>query len=113
MLKIKDKNIIHIIDPNDIIFCQSKGNYTFLILRDKKVLTYQSLKNLASVLYNFNSSLFFRCHNSFVVNIACILEIDIKSNKLHLDNGEVLPISKSKKKKLEIALEIFLRRNPD
>lgn len=109
MIRIKDKNIVHLIEITNIIYCQSKGNYSSITAKD----VYKSLKNIQSLITNQDSSLFFRCHKSFLVNISCISEIDIKSNELHLYNGTNLPVAKSKKKGLERALNDFLNDNHD
>jgi two-component system, LytTR family, response regulator len=112
MLGLKCKNIIHLVDLNDIIFCQSKGNYTLFVIKDKNILVYQSLTETESLLFNQDDSFFSRCHYSYIVNIHKVALLDIKENVLNLINGMKIPVSRSKIKALKEAIEKLKPMNP-
>ena len=66
IFQIRNGSIIHFIDIKNLMFCKSEGNYTMFFLKDKKVLSYQSLTSISIAL---SKHLFFRCHNSYLVNL--------------------------------------------
>lgn len=86
------------VNMDDIIFCKSNGNYTEIHLanNEKKMLS----KNLKDVEVKTNNS-FFRVHNSYVVNINYIKEF-VKNEGLYLvlQNGNTIPVSRSRKNEL-------------
>lgn len=111
MLELKCKNIIYFIDFKDIIYCQSRGNYTYFVISGKNILVYQSLKNTEFLLFTQNDSLFFRCHYSFIVNLYKIISFNNKENVLNLVNDMNIPVSRSKIKALKEALEKLKSKN--
>jgi two-component system LytT family response regulator len=108
LLKVKENNTIHLINSEEIIFCRSAGNYTQYVLRDKKVISYQSLKEIEELLCRKS---FCRCHNSFLVNLNEISEFDTKNNNLQLKGRKtILPVSKFKRHSFIKALEEFINK---
>lgn len=52
---------------------------------------------------------FVRCHNAFIVNVEKIRMINYGKNEIHLKNGDVVPISRAKKKNLkEVLAELHM-----
>jgi len=94
IIEIKDKSVIHFIPIENILYCKAEGNYTCFVLRDKKILTYKTLKQISKRLKNYN---FCRCHNSILVNLNEVIEFDIKKNIIILKNRFAVPVSLRKK----------------
>lgn len=93
-LTISGADRIDFIDPAEIIYMQSNGRYTEFILSDsnRKVLASKSLGEFQGLL---NPSLFFRIHNTYIVNLKHLLNINKKSgNYCEMTNGNSLPISR-------------------
>ncbi len=82
--------------PEDIIYCKSDGNYTTIFFKNgKKEILSKKIKDIETV---FHHDAFFRVHNSYLVNINYISEF-IKSDGQYivLENGESIPVSRTKK----------------
>ena len=88
----------------DILYCKSDGNYTHIFLKgEKKEMLSKKIKEVEAMIGNSN---FFRTHNSYLVNLACVREY-IKSDGqyLVLDDGSSVPVSRSKRNDLMQLLE--------
>jgi len=96
-LSLSGKTIF--VEPNEILYCKSDGNYTEIYFNSnkKEVLS----KKLKDVELMINNSLFYRVHNSYLVNINHIKEF-IKSDGqyLVLEDGITIPVSRSKRNDL-------------
>jgi len=82
--------------PEDIVYCKSDGNYTTIFFKDgKKEILSKKIKDMEDI---FHNNLFFRVHNSYLVNIKHITEF-VKSDGQYivLENGVSIPVSRSKK----------------
>ena len=87
------------VEPDDILYCKSDGNYTEVFFsNDKKEMISKKLKDVEAMI---NSNLFFRIHNSYLVNTNHIKEF-IKSDGQYvvLNDKISLPVSRTKKKEL-------------
>lgn len=85
--------------PEDILYCKSDGNYTTIFFKgNKKEMLSKKLKDVEGLI---NNTIFFRVHNSYLVNISYINEF-IKSDGqyLVLENGTSIPVSRAKKSAL-------------
>jgi two-component system, LytTR family, response regulator len=99
---LKSIERMHIVNFDEIIYCQSNGSYTTFCLKDKKdIVMSKNIKEYENILPQTE---FVRCHNSFIVNINQIDQIT-RDNELSLKNGERIPISIRKKDKLIEMLE--------
>ncbi|WP_075602431.1 LytR/AlgR family response regulator transcription factor [Saccharicrinis aurantiacus] len=99
LLKTADNQ--YIINVNDIIRCQSDGSYTTIYTHEKQILISRNLKYYEGVL---NSHLFFRVHQSHLVNLKHIKSIN-SSNILTLKDNSEVPVSTRKKALLQKALK--------
>ncbi len=84
------------VEADDIIYCKSDGNYTEIYFNNgkKEVLS----KKLKDVEAQINNNLFYRVHNSYLININHISEFIKKDGQyLVLENGVTIPVSRSKK----------------
>lgn len=78
----------------DIIFAETMQNYLKLHFKEKTLIIHQTMTSLEELL---PSDSFFRIHKSFLVNI---LHIERISGVQLFINGEILPLSKHRKKEL-------------
>lgn len=87
------------VDVDDILYCKSNGNYTELYLKEEKMQLLS--KNLKEVEASLNHPDFFRVHHSYLVNLNYIREF-VKNDGpyLVLQNGDSIPISRSKNHEL-------------
>lgn len=96
-LSFVDKTTFVPID--DILYCKSDGNYTHIFMKDqKKEVLSKKIKEVEAMIGSRN---FYRTHNSYLVNLACVQEF-IKSDGqyLVLNDGSHIPISRSRKSDL-------------
>lgn len=84
------------VEPEDIIYCKSDGNYTEVNLKNgkKEVLS----KKLKDVEILIDETTFLRVHNSFLVNMKYLKEfVKTDGSYLVLENGASIPVSRTKK----------------
>ena len=80
-----------------------KSNYTlFYLIGNKKVLVAKTLKNFEEKLMSYN---FMRVHQSHLINLAHMKEIDHGDNFVLMTDGSKVEISKRKKKEFMDSLE--------
>ena len=77
------------LNNDDILFIESMGDYVKFVTRDKKYVTYNSIKNLEE---KVNKNYFMKVHRSYIINLLKI--DDIRENDLFI-NGIEIPISKN------------------
>ena len=77
------------LNNDDILFIESMGDYVKFVTRDKKYVTYNSIKNLEE---KVNKDCFMKVHRSYIINLLKI--DDIRENDLFI-NGIEIPISKN------------------
>ena len=97
MLPLSGKTLF--VNAEEIIYCKSDGNYSELFFKDnKKEIVSKKIKDVEVLI---DSTDFFRVHNSYLVNINYITEF-IKSDGqyLVLENGDSIPVSRSRKSAL-------------
>jgi two-component system, LytTR family, response regulator len=84
---------------DEIIYCESDGNYTHFILKDnKKIISSYTLKQYEDMLSGGN---FCRTHKSFLVNIAHITRyIKGDGGIVKMSNGKELEVSRYNKQAL-------------
>ncbi|MFM9837500.1 MAG: LytR/AlgR family response regulator transcription factor [Cyclobacteriaceae bacterium] len=76
---------------NEILYAEAANNYVVIHTTNKKIMTYDSLKNISNILPSDN---FIRVHKSFIVAIDKI--ITIEKNEIHI-NKTAIPISRNLK----------------
>ena len=97
------------LNPNDLLYVNSDGNYievNFLNSNQlQKKLIRNRLKNMEALL---PSTIFFRCHNSFIVNGNHIIKVEGNARNLilHLRGVvETIPVSRTKAKTISSFLK--------
>lgn len=92
-------SVYHIIQICDIVFCKSNNSTTTFNLSDgQNIAVSVSIKEYEKLL---SKHLFFRTHQSYLVNIDYIKAVDKTDNfSLILINGHRIPVSIRKRKLL-------------
>jgi two-component system LytT family response regulator len=86
---------IYFLEPDEIMYCESDGNYCNVLLENgQKLFLTQILKNIEEKL---PKNIFYRVHNSFVVNLNKVREYQKNEGYLVLRNGKHIPVSRTKK----------------
>ncbi len=97
---IPSKEGFDIIDLNKVVFFESKGNYTQIVLADgQKKMASKTLKHFENRIQHYA---FVRSHHSFFININFVEGLGSGSTII---NGMTIPISRSKKQIIREALE--------
>ena len=93
---LKDSNSIYFIHVNEIIRCESSGQYTeFYIEESKRIVISRPLKEYEELLEPYG---FIRPHHSHLINIEKILRFDkVNGGSLIMDTLEEIPVSHRKK----------------
>lgn len=102
---IEEINKGRIIRALDIIYLQANDNYCNLYLKNKeKIVVCKTLKSYEEEL---NSSLFFRCHKSFIVNILYIKEYIFRRNDfvIVLQDKTILQVARRRASDLKKVLQ--------
>jgi two-component system LytT family response regulator len=86
------------VNMDDILYCKADSNYTEIhMVNDQKEILSKKLKEIEAQ----TSNVFFRVHNSYLVNIDYIKEF-VKNEGLYivLKNDNTIPVSRAKKSEL-------------
>lgn len=102
MILIKSKKNTLVLPVNEILYIEVIRKIVTIYTLNKEYQIEISLKNLEKQLLNYN---FFRCHNSYLVNLKAINEI--KDKTIIIKDYEV-PVSRSKYKELQEKLTFTL-----
>ncbi|QOD59946.1 response regulator transcription factor [Polaribacter haliotis] len=83
------------LEPKDIFYVASDGNYSTLFLADnKKIVVTKKLKEIDELL---PTDQFFRIHNSYIINLHKIKEFLKTDGYVVLENNAKIPVSRQKK----------------
>lgn len=96
---------LHIVKVNDIIYCKSDTCYTYFHLKNQTpILVSKPIKEATDML---EGEQFMRVHHSYLVNLNEVLQyIRGEGGELKMTNGDMLPVSRSKKQTL---MESFMK----
>ena len=85
-----------VVNPEDIIRCESDRNYTFIFLNDKRrILVSRTIKEYDEMLRDFN---FFRIHQSHLINLAYLKNYTRgRGGYVELTDGTTLDVSARRK----------------
>lgn len=88
---------IDFITVSEIIYCKASGNYTEIYLTDKKKIV--TSKNLGTIEDLLSGHIFFRVHNSFLVNLNHLKKFKKKSEGgiLTLSDNQKVDVAKRRK----------------
>ena len=83
------------LEPSDILYAESDGNYATLFLQNnKKIVLTKKLKEVGELLPDDS---FFRIHNSFIINLNKIKEFLKTDGYVVLENNKKIPVSRQRK----------------
>jgi two-component system LytT family response regulator len=96
---------IHLVNINDIIYCEAEHNYTtFYIKNGKEITVSNTLKEYEEMLGDHG---FFRSHRSYLINMFRIERFEkAEGGFIVLNNDNKLPVSSRRREQL---LELFER----
>ncbi|GAB5526928.1 MAG: LytTR family DNA-binding domain-containing protein [Roseivirga sp.] len=97
-LSIPGKDKYRITNINELAYCESDNNYTKFHLKDGEVILVS--KTLKSFETQLPEALFFRIHQSFIVNLDYVKYYVKKDSLLILNTGEKLPVAQRKRSAL-------------
>ena len=81
--------------PEEILFIESDGNYsTIYTLENKKIVVTKKLKEVNTLL---PEDVFFRIHNSYIINLKKVKEYFKTDGYVLLENNHKIPVSRQKK----------------
>lgn len=93
-ISIPVSNEIIFINPQDIVYFKSDGNYTHIYTVNDELMIAKTLKYIANLLPEV---LFFRIHQSYIINLKYIVAFDKSTGYVKLTNQQAFPVSRSKK----------------
>ncbi|MDD3077492.1 MAG: LytTR family DNA-binding domain-containing protein [Paludibacter sp.] len=96
---LKTTDSIYVVKIEDVIRCESSGNYTYFYLKDEKpLLVSRTLKEFDSMLHDYS---FLRVHQSHLVNVEYIKRY-VKSDggMLIMKDDKIVPVAMRKKDEL-------------
>ncbi len=98
---IKKKGRVQLIDLDDVLYIKGAGIYTELHLKDGRTEVHdKSLEKLEQILPDHWE----RIHRSYLIDMNVVREVTVQSGTKYsvvLKNGEVLPVGRSRYKKLK------------
>ena len=100
-LVVKNKQGIYKIELSDIIYFENEKRKIHIHTVDRKISFYGKFEELLDSL----SRDFYRCYNSYIVNMAKVCELSGK--KFLCENGKSIPVSKTYYVKVRDALEQY------
>tara|TARA_R110002049_G_scaffold125972_11_gene281640 strand:+ start:442 stop:1149 length:708 start_codon:yes stop_codon:yes gene_type:complete len=104
IISIYHNDEYHLLNENKIFRLEASKSYTYFITEDKKIL---SSKGIGYYQKKLSHEVFFRCHNSHLINILHLEKIGKGRNSyITLSNGDVIPLSDSKKEELHVKLNL-------
>jgi len=107
-IRISTTSHVYYIDVKDIVRIQSISNYSKIFFSSGKSMI------VSKVLAHFDALLtgshFVRIHRTHLVNLLCIKQYE-RGNipKIGLNNDEILPVSRSRKKILQQEMRLLVR----
>lgn len=90
-----------LVDVNDMLYCMSDGSYVSFYIdgQPKPLIVSKSLREVEELLNN--PGLFFRCHNSYLINLKHLKKIvRSESGEVVMRNDHRIPVARSKKQEL-------------
>uniref|UniRef100_UPI00404B1B69 LytR/AlgR family response regulator transcription factor n=1 Tax=Fulvivirga sp. TaxID=1931237 RepID=UPI00404B1B69 len=111
VLVAENEKIALQIDPMDLLFVKSEGNYVEVFYRQNGKIHKELIRNsLKAIEEQLSVSVFFRCHNRFLINLHHIQKVEgnARNFELALANiEEKIPVSRGKS---ETLLQFFQQK---
>jgi len=110
-LLIPHRNVIHVVDESEILFCQSENCYTTVFLSDGR--SFVLIKSLTKLEKEVHQSVFIKVSQSFLVNRNKIVNIDKKNRYLHVGLESPIPFTITVKRLLELITGDSMIHSPE
>lgn len=95
-LAVTSKQGVEYVDPQEILYLESRSNYTILQLNNQQsIITPRTLREFELQLCNDLN--FMRVHHSFVVNLRRITRFIKERDSIIMSNNHKIPLSKSRR----------------
>lgn len=85
-IKVKSNKSIYSLDPMDVLFIKSEGNYCTFYTSEKRYTVRQSLQHWRE---HLNAELFISVHRSYVVNLKKIQSVTASKNIVRIKDYEI------------------------
>lgn len=105
-LMLKDEEDMVFVSVKDVLYLEAQNQDIRIATADKEYFRRYNIKDYEIELGGY---FFVRCHRSYIVNMAHVARISKK--EIYLDNGEVLPLSRTKEKEVKEALVTYIKRS--
>ena len=94
-------NEFYQIPYDDILYFEKNlnNNYTSIITKNNVYKIKESIKNIENKLAN--TTIFFKTHQSCIVNLKHIKKVNFSKNRIHFKNQEIDLLARNKKKELK------------
>ncbi|WP_298418112.1 LytTR family DNA-binding domain-containing protein [uncultured Kordia sp.] len=102
LFQLKEENgkVALLVHAPEIICLQSDGNYVEVFFEENQIITKKLIRNrLKNLEEQLPKTIFFRCHNRFLINGNCIVTIEGNARNLELTLRGIdfkVPVSRSK-----------------
>lgn len=96
----------HFVRHKDIVHVEAEGSYTTLHLSNGRRITMS--KNLKRVEEMLNNEMFFRPHNSHLVQLHRVEACNYRDNTVVLDTGAIVPMAVRKREALKQRLALLM-----
>lgn len=83
------KNMVHIVNQKEIIYCKSENSYTLIHLKNRKALI--ASKSLTKISYELHPRRFIKISQSYLINIEYLSQINRKNKVIVLNNSINIP----------------------
>ncbi|GEM_PF-5364317 len=104
-LRIRYKQSRYRIPVKEILYCCSSAKKTLVVTERNICQVYKKLDEVQKQLEQSNK-IFIRCHKSYLVNLSHVRRVSAR--QILLNNGEILPVSSSRKKQMDEQLHKYM-----
>lgn len=94
-IKLNSGSDIFFVEPADLLYLKSEGNYTSVFINDQKTLLVS--KQINQLHQQLDNAIFIRTHNQYVINLNRIKLYSKSQSEIIMDNGDKIPVSRSRK----------------
>lgn len=105
-LEVSTSGKRHFLRHKDIVHAEAEGSYTTLHLKSGKRLTLS--KNLKRIEEMLDNDIFFRAHNSHLVQLSCVHSCNYRDNTMTLESGKTVPMAVRKREAMKHKLSLLM-----
>ncbi|MGE5678524.1 MAG: LytR/AlgR family response regulator transcription factor [Pseudomonadota bacterium] len=112
IIRIRSGNCDYTLELGDIIYVESINQKLVVHTKNRNIEFFGYLKDIISEL-NKSSESFYRCHRSYIINIAHVQQVNYKESYIVMSNSEVCYISRQQKSEIKGILDRMVKENVD